>query len=411
MRKSKTSDGLKVNAISGTYVVLLAFDLPYEKCDGLLGFSIHRADPKDNDSGYLEGMKAFQETDPGFPSGSLYSSKDHPFQSFQWADYSAKPGYTYTYTITALKGIPKNLEPFAVTKIIVTTEKTEANNHNIYFNRGTAASQEYVRRFGYVKPKDVPNNQGFEWLSRGSYEALEELINSCKPGIHKLRIAAYEFNYEPLLRLLKATIDKGVDIQIIYDARKDSPKIDNEKKIIESNLTANCKPRKEGANYISHNKFIVKLENDVAKSVWTGGMNFSQGGIFGHSNVAHVIEDTSIASTYLSYWENLHLDLKTSDMKKAVELLSPLSSLNSKDMLCVFSPRKNLDVLKAYSDLALSAKNGLFMTFAFGINDIFKNVYQNSQADLRFALLEKATRSMTDGPDKDKLSVYQICEK
>src|SRR5665647_803583 len=101
MRKSKTTNGLKVNAISGTYVVMLGFDLPEDQCAGLLGFSIHRFDQQENESYYLQGMKAFAETDPGFPSGSLYSSKDHPFQSFQWADYSAKPGYTYTYTVTA----------------------------------------------------------------------------------------------------------------------------------------------------------------------------------------------------------------------------------------------------------------------------------------------------------------------
>ncbi len=41
------------------------------------------------------------------------------------------------------------------------------------------------------------------------------------------------------------------------------------------------------------------------------------------------------------------------------------------------------------------------MTFAFGMNDVFKSVYENSTADLRFALMEKKTRSMKAGPAKD----------
>jgi phosphatidylserine/phosphatidylglycerophosphate/cardiolipin synthase-like enzyme len=402
MRKSKTTNEFKVNAIAGTYVVILAFDLPENKCEGLLGFSIHRFDHNENEAYYLEGMKAFAETDPGFPSGSLYSTKDHPIQSFQWADYSAKPGYTYTYTVTALKGSPTNLISIAQTEIEITTELVDAVNHDIYFNRGTAASQEYVRRFGDRPPDEVPNNKAFVWLSRGIYEALEKYIKSCIPGKHSLRIAAYEFNYEPFLRLLKATINKGVDIQIVYDARKASPKDKNEEMVSLCGLNDYCTPRTEGASYISHNKFIVKLEKDDPIVVWTGGMNFSEGGIFGHSNVAHVIKEPNVARKYLEYWNNLNGNPKSTPLKNKVEELTPLPAIPVQTgSTCVFSPRKTLDALTLYSDLAMSAKHGLFMTFAFGINKIFKDVYRNSTAPLRFALLEKATRPMKDGPQKD----------
>ena len=92
MRVVKTKNGFKVNAIAGTYVVMLGFDLPESECEDFLGFSIHRVDHTENESYYLEAMKRFEETDPGFPSGSLYSTRDHPIQSFQWADYSAYTG-------------------------------------------------------------------------------------------------------------------------------------------------------------------------------------------------------------------------------------------------------------------------------------------------------------------------------
>lgn len=400
MRKSAKSNGLTVNAIAGSYVVMLGIDLTKTKCKGFLGFSIHRHDHTENESYYMKGMKTFQDTDPGLPSGSQYSTKDHPWQGFQWADYSAKPGHTYTYTVTALKGSPANLVPLSEVKVKVKTEAEENSTHNVYFNRGISATQEYVRRFGDEKPSenDPPDSPKFKWLSRGLYEALEKYINSCKANKHSLRISAYEINYRPFLKLLKDTIARGVDIKIVYDARKDSPKKTNEARISEFGLTQHCIPRSEGKSYISHNKFIVKLENNKPISVWTGGTNFSVGGIFGHSNVAHVIEEKDVAKKFMEYWTALSQDKKTADIKKEVEQISPLPTIPfTAAHQCVFSPRKNIDALDLYSNLALSAKKGLFITFAFGINEIFKNVYKNSKATLRFALLEKKTRPLKKG--------------
>ena len=103
MRVTKTTGGLKVYAVAGTYVVTFGLNLAEADCAGLLGFSIHRVDQAGNIAGYLEGMKAFVETDPGFPPGAQYPTDKQPIQSFQWADYTAEPGRTYTYTVSALK--------------------------------------------------------------------------------------------------------------------------------------------------------------------------------------------------------------------------------------------------------------------------------------------------------------------
>jgi hypothetical protein len=222
MRVTKTTNGLKVHAVAGTYVVMFGFGLPLRSCAGLKGFSVHRVDHTEDEAKYLDGMKAFAETDPGFPAGAMYSTKDHPIQSFQWSDYSAKPGHKYTYTIAALKGTPKSLSVFAETAIDINTEKPEGGNHDIYFNRGVAASQEYARRFGNRAPDKVANNQAFIWLSRGLYEALEDYVNSCRRG-DKLRIAAYEFHYEPFLELLKQAKKRGVDVKVVFDKRKAKP--------------------------------------------------------------------------------------------------------------------------------------------------------------------------------------------
>jgi phosphatidylserine/phosphatidylglycerophosphate/cardiolipin synthase-like enzyme len=403
MRVTKINNGFKVHAIAGTYVVLFGFDLPETDCDRLLGFSIHRTDYTENEAAYLKAQKVFEETDPGFPAGSLYSTRDHPIQSFQWADYSAKPGHHYTYTITANKGTPTNLTPHAVTVIDVAMESPESGNHDIYFNRGIAASQEYVRRFGNRKPQEIPQRKAYEWLSRGLNEALEEYIRSCVPGTDALRIAAYEFNYKRFLDIVKEVLDSGVDIQIVYDAREDHPRDENIAAVQAKGLDgANVSfQRTQPKSYISHNKFIVKLHDGQPKSVWTGGTNFSEGGIYGHSNVAHVVEEPAIAQRFLDYWNELAQDPPSAALKNRVETISPLPSGKPEiGATVLFSPRKNLDALTWYADLAIKATEGLFMTFAFGMNDIFKNVYQNCAAPFRLALMEKKTRSMKAGPEK-----------
>lgn len=402
MRVLDMNNGFKVHAIAGTYVVLFGFDLQEADCGGLLGFSLHRTDHTENEAYYLSATKAFAETDPGFPSGSLYSTRDHPIQSFQWADYTAKPGHQYTYTFTAKKGTPANLTPHAEVVIDITTESPESGNHDIYFNRGVSASQAYVRRFGDRDPEDVPNRRAFEWLSRGLNEALEDFIRSSVPGRHSLRIAAYEFNYQRFLGLVKEVLDTGVDIQIVYDARRDNPRIRNQQAVHAEGLDHVSFERTRPKSYISHNKFIVKLEDGQPKSVWTGGTNFSEGGIYGHSNVAHVVEEEAIAQNYLDYWIALSDDPKSVPLKDSVETISPLPpGRPPAGTIVLFSPRKNLDALHWYADLAKNAQDGLFMTFAFGMNDIFKDVYENGVAPFRLALLERKTRPMRPGPDRD----------
>lgn len=409
MRKVNDTSDLKVVAIAGTYVVTLGFNLPKEKCTNLLGFSIHRKDHTENEAYFLEGMKCFAETDPGFPAGTHYPTNKQPIQGFQWADYSAKPGHKYTYTITALKGSPKNLIPYLTTSVEIKTENTDAEKHDVYFNRGTAGSQEYVRRFGNIAPDKVPNNAAFNWLSRGLYEAMTKYVEDCIVKKYALRIAAYEFHYEPFLEVIKHAIDKGVDVQIVYDARKESPKKKNEIAIQNAGLEDYCIPRQEGKSYISHNKFMIKLDKKGKPiSVWTGGTNFSDGGIFGHSNVAHVIEDVKIAQLYLQYWEALKNDLPVAEIKYETEEISSIPNNPPRvGSSVLFSPRTNLDALNYYSDLAMNASEGLFMTFAFGMNQVFKDVYRRSTAPFRLALLEKTTRAYKQADEDAKLADEQ----
>ena len=55
----------------------------------------------------------------------------------------------------------------------------------------------------------------------------------------------------------------------------------------------------------------------------------------------------------------------------------------------MFSPRTDLGALDWYAQIAGAAVDGLFMTFAFGMHEKFKDVYRRDDSVLRMALLEK----------------------
>ena len=89
-------------------------------------------------------------------------------------------------------------------------------------------------------------------------------------------------------------------------------------------------------------------------------------------------------------------------IKAAAENLSPLPAAPPpKSTSVIFSPRTDLSALNWYAALAKEAAEGLFMTFAFGMNDVFKDVYRTGKAPFRLALLEAKTRAMKAGPEKE----------
>ncbi len=170
---------------------------------------------------------------------------------------------------------------------------------------------------------------------------------------------------------------------------------------IKSLCTERVAPSKDD---ISHNKFIILMYKGKPVSVLTGSTNFSTGGIFGHSNVLHVVNEAAIAQQYLDYWNELLNDPDKKTLRPILDAMctvppSPLTkAIPPKGTTTIFSPRSQTDALIFYQSLSARAKDGLFMTFAFGMNPLFQTVYQTSSAPVRFTLMEKAVL-----PQKDKV--------
>ena len=417
MRIRNTTGDLTVKAIAGSYVVVLGMDLPQELCDGLLGFAIHRTDHTESESHWLEGMKLFPSVPVDFMPGDTVSTRKHPIQAFSWSDFSAKPDHHYTYRVLALNGAPATPQEMLATEVDVRTEPAVlADGHEVYFNRGAAASQEYARRFHQASP-DAVGDPAFRWLSRGLEEALLAFLGRATDAHWGLRVAAYEFTHIPMLNALRAAhTTRKVDVKIIYHARevenftvdKNGKKTPtqtglNRAAVAAAKLKNLCTERlAPSKSDISHNKFVVLLHDGIPASVLTGSTNFSKGAIFGHSNVVHVNNNPAVAQRYLDCWNDLRADPTKAVLRPKLDAMAtvptaPLANtVPANGTSAIFSPRTTDDALRYYTLLAGRATDALFATFAFGMHPLFQDVYRTSTAPVRFALMDKQVLPLQD---------------
>lgn len=393
MRRKRTVDGVTVNGIAGTHVVLLGLDLAAERRNGCLGFAIQREDHTEDERYWLSGMKTFAETDPALGPGGQVSSRQHPFQTFQWADYSAKPEHEYSYTVIPLYGTPAKLSegPRVVAK--VTTEAELGKPHSAFFNRGSVASQEYARRFQDIPPSKLEGEQqiaAYQWLSRGLHEGLLAFIARAKGKDFGLCGAIYEFQWADALTALRAAAASGANVQVLYDdiVSKTGPYQRNEAAIAAAKIKGLTKARTAGK--LMHNKFLVLTRKGQPVAVWTGSTNWTENGIFGHFNCGHIVEDQALTAAYHAYWSELceNNESKVERAWMGENNPNPPETWDG-DLTAVFSPRVGDKILDWYAEIAGGAKDALFMTFAFGMDERFKDVYRRDDEVLRFSLMEK----------------------
>jgi len=386
-----------VHAIAGTYVVLLGIDMTEEASQGVLGFAIERIDHTEDERYWLRGFKTFEETDPEVP-GCPVSTLEHPVQSFLWGDFTAKHKHSYTYRIVAMRGKPKNLVQGESVEVRIDTEDDTAGTHAVYFNRGVAGSQAYARKFYNKPPDEIPDREAWAWLSRGLEEALLNFISQASGDRYALRAAVYEFYYLPVLEAFRDAHRSGADVRIIFDAKptEGSPNENNRAAITKASIKGLTQPREANPSFIAHNKFIVLLEDGIPREVWTGSTNITAGGIFGQSNVGHLVRDSKVAARYLDYWEQLKRDPEAKDLRPWTEAQTPVPSAApaADSTAVVLSPRSALEALEWYAERMDAANSAVFLTAAFGINDLLEAVLIEDKDYLRYVLLEKEDEDM-----------------
>lgn len=403
LRARASDHGLAAQAIAGTHTVLLGFDLANPT--GCLGFGIHRTDHTEDEAYWLRGMKTFASVVPHPASGMDFSLGEHPIQGFQWGDYTAKPEHDYTYRVVAFGGQPGKPVALEEVSVDVSTEQEDDGVHGIWFNRGVAGSQAFVKRFGlYTPPVDADEDHpAFAWLSRGLGEAFVRLVSRAADNSWGLRGAFYEFTWATGLHALVDAASRGADVSLVVHGRekdpvggedKDRTAADNRVAVTKAGLDPvviwRTAPNK---SVLQHNKFLVLTHNGTPLAVWTGSTNLTQGAVFGHLNVGHLITDRAVAGRFLNYWKELADQSKTtsklrtwSEATDPVDLTAPPPS----GMTIVFSPRSTKStLLDWYASIFDGAGSSAHITGAFGIHKFFRDKLGVDRNVVRTVLLDR----------------------
>ena len=415
MRFRNENKNVSVQAIAGTHVVLLGLNATETSAKGLLGFTVSRRKDGTGHFQPLSGGRNFEGIESSLPV----------LQTFLWGDYTVDAASHYTYRVTPLYGMPDIPEAGEHVDVEVTTENPEQGKHGIYFNRGVAGSQAYSRKFGeyrkwyrksptekdiekirftqYVKPEDVPDRQAYVWLSRGLEEAMLRFIGQASGPEYSLRAAVYEFTHGPVIQAFVDALEAGVDVKIVHHAKADDIYKEALKAVGKVGISNPASldgfrqmliPRH--SQTISHNKFIVLLKGGKPLQVWTGSTNFTAGGIYGQSNVGHIVRDEAIAAKYVEYWQRLSADPKAADLSTAnvSRQVDLKGAPRPNSITAIFSPRTTEAMLDWYVDRQNTARQSVFLTLAFGLaQQLFKGVTEPKKISktapfLRYLLLE-----------------------
>ncbi len=378
MRTSASHGGLSVRALAGNHATFLGFDLSDAARAGCLGFALRRTDHTENESYWISSFKTFRSVVPNPSSNIDYRTDQHPIQSMWWGDYTAKPKHSYSYRVVPVYGTPAapEVDDGNGVGFDIDTGDPTTGTHGVYFNRGVAASQAYATKFG-AKPDDLPPDKraaAMIWLSRGLHEAMVGFITGDLSDRVVIRSAAYEFTEPSVLAAFKQAAEAGADVKIVFhDKPKDDQSALNESAIATAGLPAALVIGRQHAP-IAHNKFIVRgtraADGTVtAEQVWTGSTNMSQGGIFGHSNVGHIVRDPAVAAAYLAYWTELSTDPAASPMKQWVNENSPFDEADSPPpgIRTAFSPRTALTPMDWYAAEFTNPDTATHITLPFGL--------------------------------------------
>ncbi len=418
MRVSAKKEGFSVHAISGTRAVILAMNAREDALQDFLGFGIGIRSPGDGAIRWLRGFKCFATLEPTPTRGQRFETVEHPIQGFMWGHYWADPDQEYRYVVRPLflpaSGKLDDLRHGADLEVTIRTEKEDSGTHSIYFNRGAIVSQAYAEKFqndnnltaaelkAELNDKDAERTK---WLSRGLLEGALGFIAQAKSSRFSLHCCFYELTYPPILKALADAAAAGAEVQVTFDAdhfkrsrnrREESAQGKRNREAIEA---FKGRPRlhfKERIHYISltHNKFMVLLDNGRPVQVWTGSTNITPSGFCGQSNTGHVVRNEAVAKQFEDYFTLLARD----EQREALKVFTGAASPNPPDSLppnsitTLFSPRRGESMMDWYGGRVEGAKQTVILTSAFGVTTKLAKYFDNDRDYLRYILMEQKSR-------------------
>ena len=397
------ADDFRVKAYAGTNGVLLAMDLAEPRRKGLLGFAIEKQ------QGAKPWLFLFNSlTFPGkahtFPQFHATPSYIAPLQKFRWADYAVNPGMTLHYRVHLAYGTADAVQLGESLELTITSDDGHPSNQSVIFNRAVAASQAFQRRFPDLDAQISANKNmpietwpdaARQWLENGLLGRLLGFIERAVDGQWALDIAIYEYQLQAIIDAVNAAFARGVQVRVLYHARPD----DEDTTINEASLAALPPASKRGrvTHNIFHNKFIVLSRVDASgqqpEAVLCGSTNFTANGVYRQANVVHVLDDESVAASYLQTFEQVWV--QPDDVGVTRDWITEHNPMNPQQPLFVgFSPRTGGADLQAFESIISAAKKDVLFVTAFSLPDAILNALLGQPHDeiLRYGLQNTASR-------------------
>jgi phosphatidylserine/phosphatidylglycerophosphate/cardiolipin synthase-like enzyme len=425
MRASNTQDGLTVRVIAGTTSVIIAIDLQTNKRTGCLGFTIRRADLGAGGNALaLANMLKF----PSDTAGGPITTDRAPLQKFRWGDYAVSPGRRYRYQVVPRFGTPGHLQPATISDgdgvtVDITTEDDRKEETAVFFNRAAAASRAFGLEFPHITSEQLLLDASEEarraraWLARRLEPAVLAFLAQASDNTFALHAAIYEFQKPNLLAALDAARQRGANVQVVFHDRQklkkgqpdpsDKTAKKNEDGISAAGIGAMCKGRRADPQAaIMHDKFVVLLKKTGAtatpKAVWTGSMNWTDGGLYGQLNVGHAVYDADISAKYEALFQLLHADSGAADLKKSLKSLTPVSTTPpGHGIHPIFSPQTSEDMLTLYAGICRNA-TCLMVSAPFELHASIRDALKKRpQGTVHYLLID--TRKALGKPEEVKV--------
>ena len=125
---------------------------------------------------------------------------------------------------------------------------------------------------------------------------------------------------------------------------------------------------------LQHNKFLVLTRAGQPVAVWTGSTNLTQGAVFGHLNVGHLIGDPAVAQRFLDYWAQLaDQTVTTAKLRLWTESTNPVdlaAAGHRHDPLAAGDHQPAAGRVRRTRSTA--ATSSAHITGAFGLNKVFR---------------------------------------
>jgi phosphatidylserine/phosphatidylglycerophosphate/cardiolipin synthase-like enzyme len=397
------ADDFRVKAYAGTNGVLLAMDLAEPRRKGLLGFAIEKQ------QGSKPWLFLFNSlTFPGkahtFPQFHATPSDIAPLQKFRWADYAVNPGMTLHYRVHLAYGTADAVQLGESLELTITSDDGHPSNQSVIFNRAVAASQAFQRKFPDLDAQISANKNmpietwpdaARQWLENGLLGRLLGFIERAVDGQWALDIAIYEYQLQAIIDAVNAAFARGVQVRVLYHARPD----DEDTTINQASLAALPPASKRGrvTHNIFHNKFIVLSRVDASgqqpEAVLCGSTNFTANGVYRQANVVHVLDDESVAASYLQTFEQVWV--QPDDVGVTRDWITEHNPMSPQQPLFVgFSPRTGGADLQAFESIISAAKKDVLFVTAFSLPDAILNALLGQPHDeiLRYGLQNTASR-------------------